>query len=133
MGERCTTSLESMVPFGRSDWGSLPARRSALQNRLFFAGCHYLRILDYREQHSSCTRISTTLRMRYAAVPYHVPGSHADIISRCSCDHLSGFNVCNRYLIVLYYQVRNLLFVNWSSESEYFVFPALKDAEKTRC
>ena len=98
-----------------------------------FAGCRYLRILDYREQHSSCTRISTTLRMRYAAVPYHVPGSHADIISRCSCDHLSGFNVCNRYLIVLYYQVRNLLFVNWSSESEYFVFPALKDAEKTRC
>eukprot|EP01047_Picozoa_sp_COSAG01_P009814 COSAG01_NODE_408_length_17382_cov_6.231431_7_plen_164_part_00 len=24
---------------------------------------------------------------------------------RRSCDHLSGFNVCNRYLIVLYYQV----------------------------
>ena len=22
-----------------------------------------------------------------------------------ACDHLSGFNVCNRYLIVLYYQV----------------------------
>lgn len=21
-----------------------------------------------------------------------------------ACDHLSGFNVCNRYLIVLYYQ-----------------------------
>jgi RNA recognition motif-containing protein len=22
-----------------------------------------------------------------------------------ACDHLSGFNVCNRYLVVLYYQV----------------------------
>jgi len=21
-----------------------------------------------------------------------------------ACDHLSGFNVCNRYLVVLYYQ-----------------------------
>jgi hypothetical protein len=27
----------------------------------------------------------------------------------CRCDHLSGFNVCNRYLIVLYYQVRPTL------------------------
>lgn len=24
-----------------------------------------------------------------------------------ACDHLSGFNVCNRYLVVLYYQVIN--------------------------
>lgn len=23
-----------------------------------------------------------------------------------ACDHLSGFNVCGRYLVVLYYQVR---------------------------
>ena len=26
-----------------------------------------------------------------------------------ACDHLSGFNVCNRYLVVLYYQV--MLFI----------------------
>ena len=26
-----------------------------------------------------------------------------------ACDHLSGFNVCNRYLIVLYYQARHAL------------------------
>lgn len=26
-----------------------------------------------------------------------------------ACDHLSGFNVCNRYLVVLYYQ-RNKVF-----------------------
>lgn len=24
--------------------------------------------------------------------------------SKNACDHLSGFNVCNRYLVVLYYQ-----------------------------
>jgi len=24
--------------------------------------------------------------------------------AKMACDHLSGFNVCNRYLIVLYYQ-----------------------------
>ena len=23
-----------------------------------------------------------------------------------ACDHLSGFNVCNRYLVVLYYQAQ---------------------------
>lgn len=26
-----------------------------------------------------------------------------------ACDHLSGFNVCNRYLVVLYYQVSIIL------------------------
>jgi len=26
-----------------------------------------------------------------------------------ACDHLSGFNVCNRYLVVLYYQVSEVL------------------------
>jgi RNA recognition motif-containing protein len=26
-----------------------------------------------------------------------------------ACDHLSGFNVCNRYLVVLYYQVSFVL------------------------
>jgi len=24
--------------------------------------------------------------------------------AKTACDHLSGFNVCNRYLVVLYYQ-----------------------------
>ena len=26
-----------------------------------------------------------------------------------ACDHLSGFNVCNRYLVVLYYQPQKAL------------------------
>lgn len=30
-----------------------------------------------------------------------------------ACDHLSGFNVCNRYLVVLYYQPNKVCF--WSS------------------
>ncbi|CAG2175548.1 unnamed protein product, partial [Oppiella nova] len=25
-----------------------------------------------------------------------------------ACDHLSGFNVCNRYLVVLYYQTNRV-------------------------
>lgn len=25
-----------------------------------------------------------------------------------ACDHLSGFNVCNRYLVVLYYQANKV-------------------------
>lgn len=28
-----------------------------------------------------------------------------------ACDHLSGFNVCNRYLVVLYYQVSVVLYL----------------------
>lgn len=28
-----------------------------------------------------------------------------------ACEHLSGFNVSNRYLVVLYYQVRQVLFI----------------------
>lgn len=31
-----------------------------------------------------------------------------------ACDHLSGFNVCNRYLVVLYYQVSiKLIFITY--------------------
>ena len=26
-----------------------------------------------------------------------------------ACDHLSGFNVCGRYLVVLYYQVSSII------------------------
>lgn len=26
-----------------------------------------------------------------------------------ACDHLSGFNVCNRYLVVLYYQSNKVI------------------------
>ena len=32
-----------------------------------------------------------------------------------ACEHLSGFNVCNRYLVVLYYQPHKVLFVVYSS------------------
>lgn len=28
-----------------------------------------------------------------------------------ACDHLSGFNVCNRYLVVLYYQVNDFMYL----------------------
>lgn len=28
-----------------------------------------------------------------------------------ACDHLSGFNVCNRYLVVLYYQPNKVSYV----------------------
>jgi len=30
-----------------------------------------------------------------------------------ACDHLSGFNVCNRYLVVLYYQVSEVLYLQF--------------------
>jgi len=29
-----------------------------------------------------------------------------------ACDHLSGFNVCNRYLVVLYYQSNKVSVMN---------------------
>jgi len=37
--------------------------------------------------------------------------------AKSAVDHLSGFNVCGRYLIVLYYQVRNLEFPPLPSRS----------------
>jgi len=47
-----------------------------------------------------------------------------------ACDHLSGFNVCNRYLVVLYYQSTKVRVVtdknNGSEETEYF-FSSLQD------
>jgi len=30
-----------------------------------------------------------------------------------ACDHLSGFNVCNRYLVVLYYQPNKVHLCHW--------------------
>lgn len=41
-----------------------------------------------------------------------------------ACDHLSGFNVCNRYLVVLYYQSNKVIFRNkfYSSINEYLLF-----------
>lgn len=31
--------------------------------------------------------------------------------AKAAVDHLSGFNVCGRYLIVLYYQARDIVLV----------------------
>lgn len=36
-----------------------------------------------------------------------------------ACDHLSGFNVCNRYLVVLYYQRNKVSFRMHSHFGEY--------------
>ena len=78
-----------------------------------------------REPLLSFTRTSTMRRMRTLASAGR-PAPAATVLA-CSpdsvcywmtvhlivrprdhrCDHLSGFNVCNRYLIVLYYQVRS--------------------------
>ena len=30
-----------------------------------------------------------------------------------ACEHLSGFNVCNRYLVVLYYQAHKVRVCDW--------------------
>lgn len=30
-----------------------------------------------------------------------------------ACDHLSGFNVCGRYIVVLYYQTTKVRFLVW--------------------
>ncbi len=38
-----------------------------------------------------------------------------------ACDHLSGFNVCNRYLVVLYYQRNKVRTVPSLSSISYLV------------
>lgn len=40
-----------------------------------------------------------------------------------ACDHLSGFNVCNRYLVVLYYQKNKVTY----STSFAIVFLVIND------
>ena len=53
-----------------------------------------------------------------------------------ACDHLSGFNVCNRYLVVLYYQPNKVsgsgpqLLIVYSSLQSFHVFNN-KDNKKT--
>lgn len=42
-----------------------------------------------------------------------------------ACDHLSGFNVCNRYLVVLYYQVSFVLFIKTNNCSTYQIIYCL--------
>ena len=40
-----------------------------------------------------------------------------------ACDHLSGFNVCNRYLVVLYYQsTKVIIIVSVHSREQFLLF-----------
>lgn len=62
--------------------------------------CRYLN--NFTESHNLCPyffRGNTPETRGTAFVVYE------DIFdAKNACDHLSGFNVCNRYLVVLYYQ-----------------------------
>lgn len=41
-----------------------------------------------------------------------------------ACDHLSGFNVCNRYLVVLYYNANRVSVMHsWPSDREILRLP----------
>lgn len=64
---------------------------------LYFLNIRFKKVLEINE--FLCYRGNTAETRGTAFVVYE------DIFdAKNACDHLSGFNVCNRYLVVLYYQ-----------------------------
>ena len=148
---RCTTSLGSMVPFGKSDCKSFFSRVSAKSQLPFFWLCRFLLsffllacwqlcemyVNMWHQNRNKCKNfswlcMSNQLRCSpsYILCPNEVSSQTSSIFSsprscrgggkdtrgtafvvyediydaKNAVDHLSGFNVANRYLIVLYYQ-----------------------------
>lgn len=79
---KCMTFLENLGPYGKLECKCIKSCKVKLHivNYVFYSG-------------------NTPETRGTAFVVYE------DIFdAKNACDHLSGFNVCNRYLVVLYYQ-----------------------------